>query len=399
MRILLHFIVLFIFLGLCSHCKKEGRTDHLNTSAPAPEQVSDIQTIATPGGALVTYKVPDDPNFSYVKAVYEIRPSIFREAKSSQYTDTLILIGFGDTLTHEVKLYSIGKNEKASDPISISVKPDESPLQSVYKSLKLNPALGGVTLSFGENESQAPLSLVLLMDTTGLGTWKTIATFYTGAVNGEFSERGFDTTEFKFAAYVRDRWNNLSDTVINTVIPLFEQKIDNSSFNALVLPNDNVALRPDLGVDNVIDGITNSQTSIYASQTWDPLPQWFTIDLGKKVIISRFKEFQRGGRSKYAYNRAVPKKFQLWGCESLDTDGSWDNWILLGTFHSFKPSGLPLDQVSQEDIDYAVVNGEDFELENPSPPVRYIRFKTLENYGAGGQVVICELEFWGLVVK
>jgi len=38
------------------------------------------------------------------------------------YTDTLALVGFGDTLSHDVKIYSVGKNEKESGPLSVNVK-------------------------------------------------------------------------------------------------------------------------------------------------------------------------------------------------------------------------------------------------------------------------------------
>ncbi len=51
-----------------------------------------------------TYDLPKDPNLSYIKAVYEAQPGVFNETKSSYYTDTLALAGYGDT-GRKVKLY------------------------------------------------------------------------------------------------------------------------------------------------------------------------------------------------------------------------------------------------------------------------------------------------------
>ena len=69
-------------------CSKEGRLDFVDSNAPAPAQISAVKVDATPGGGILTYTLPADPNLAYVKAVYEIQPGVFREAKSSRYTDT-----------------------------------------------------------------------------------------------------------------------------------------------------------------------------------------------------------------------------------------------------------------------------------------------------------------------
>ena len=53
-------------------CKEEGRLDHIDMSAPAPEQVYDVTVKPTPGGAILKYKMPKDENLLYVKAVYQI---------------------------------------------------------------------------------------------------------------------------------------------------------------------------------------------------------------------------------------------------------------------------------------------------------------------------------------
>lgn len=386
-----YFTAILLLTLLWYSCKKD-QNNYIDPNAPAPAQVTDLKITSMPGGAVVTYKIPMDSNLAYVKATYEIQPGIFREAKSSYYTDTLALVGFGDTLSHEVKIYSVGRNEKESAPIAINVQPLTPPVRSVFETLKMTATFGGVNVSF-ENSSQADLAIVVIVDTTGLGTWAPVTTFYTSAQNGNFSARGFEPEEKKFAVYLRDHWNNKSDTLTELLTPLYEEMIPKPYYQ-LVLPNDATLLGPGNGTSVLWDGIYNDRNNLYASTHTEALPEWFTIDLGRKVILSRFKEYQRRD---YPYNGSVAKTFEIWGSNDPDLNGGWDHWQLLGTFHSFKPSGLPFGQTNADDVNYAVVNGEDFEFTDALPAVRFIRFKTLETYGTDGQVVISELSFWGQI--
>src|SRR3546814_6381166 len=101
------FYLLIVLLGAFGQsCKEEARIDYIDESLPAPAQVSNVEIVETPGGAIVTYKLPDDPNLAYVKAVYDIRPGVTREAKASPYTDPLKLVGYGNTDPQQVNIFS-----------------------------------------------------------------------------------------------------------------------------------------------------------------------------------------------------------------------------------------------------------------------------------------------------
>ncbi|MBL7971047.1 MAG: DUF5126 domain-containing protein [Prolixibacteraceae bacterium] len=372
-------------------CKETGRIDFIDDSSVVPAQITDVKIKSTPGGALITYKLPDDPTLSCVKAVYEIQPNVFREAKSSRYMDTLEIVGFGDTLKHEVKLFSVGLNQKESAPIVASVKPLLPAIKTVFGSLTLAPTFSGVRVTF-ENESQAKLALVLLSDSTGKGDWSPVTTFHTAAEKGAFSMRGFKSTERTFALFVRDRWNNKSDTLIKVLKPLYEEPISKNTWSPVFLPTDTYQYVETFDLTKMWDG--SFGYNIFASKHTSPLPQWFTIDLGKKVTLSRMKEFQY---HESPYSGSCVKSFEIWGSNNPNPNGSWDNWTLLGTFNSFKPSGLPAGSYNSDDVSYAISQGEDFEFPEGIPAVRYIRFKTVETFAnkTMGQVVIVELNFWG----
>ena len=98
--------LLFVGMG----CKEEGRLDHIDMSAPAPEQIYDITVRATAGGAVLKYKMPKDENLLYVKAVYQIETGAVHTTKASCYEDSLVLEGFGELKSYPIQLYSVGRN-------------------------------------------------------------------------------------------------------------------------------------------------------------------------------------------------------------------------------------------------------------------------------------------------
>lgn len=386
----LQYMIVFLFLFAAGwSCKKESRINYTDGNAPAPAPVTNVKVTVSPGAAILTYKLPSDPQLSYVKAVYEMQPGVFREAKASYYTDTLHLIGFGDTLVHKVQLFSIGKNEKASAPVELLVKPLRPPVLSTFSSITMSATFGGVQISF-QNDAKDNLAIALMLDSTGQNTWTTVNTFYTGAPLGTYSVRGFDTTVKKFAVFVRDRWSNRSDTLIKSLKPVYEELIPKTTWSALRLPTDSWLQAEGYRLEQLWD---NNIRSIFASTNQSILPQWVTIDLGKKVVLSRLVEHQQ--EADHFYAGSAVKKFEVWGSNDPSPDGSWEHWELLGSFNSFKPSGLPLGQTTEEDKNYAWFKGEDFSFNRLLPAIRYIRFKTLETYSMSGQVVMAEVDLWG----
>ncbi|MGV8090726.1 MAG: DUF4959 domain-containing protein [Mangrovibacterium sp.] len=407
-KIACYIVTLSLILILGHSCEEEGRLDHIDYSAPAPGQVRDVSVRSIPGGVTIKYNLPEDENLLYVKAEYEIRAGVVRESKASYYADSLTLDGFGDTRTYDVKIYSVGKNEKASEPLIVQVNPQTAPVIAASKELK--SAFGGVSVTI-ENRYETDLAIVLMTDTAGTGYWTTLQTFYTSAARRTFSYRGLDDAPARFAAYIRDRWNNLSDTIEATLTPMYEEFIPKNTYKEVHLPTDTydpIEGRAEYMLNRAFDGVINQANTMFATKSDAPIPQWATIDLGTTIIISRLKVFHRAGAAS-PWTGANVKKFELYGSMNPNPNGSWDeSWIPLGKFEAFPPSGAPLSQVTQADRDYANIEGIDFDLEandfapDPFVPIRYIRFKTTETcFGPSlsGSVWINELSFWGQIQK
>ena len=388
----------FFFTG----CEEEGRIDHIDPNAPAPAQVTNVEVRNTYGGAVLRYTLPNDKNLLSVKAVYEIRPGVQRSTESSYFKDSLILEGFGESRVYDVRLYSIGKNEKMSEPVPVQVEPETPPVRLATTSMR--ETFGGVAIDF-ENPERVALAVVLMADTANIGYMSELFTFYTSMQHTTLSFRGLNAVETNFAVYLRDRWDNLSETETATLTPWFEEVIP-KPWTERFLEGDAPPVNANYPVSRIWNGVLGpSGGDNYHSQENLLLPQMFTWDFGVTVKLSRFTLWPRNHvNGDDRWTRGHPKEFELYGSLAPNPSGLLDNsWIPLGKFECVKPSGPGL-IITQEDIEYAQAGIEfDFVASDFAPDpfvnVRYIRFRTLSTYRniSVSPVSIQEISFWGTI--
>lgn len=382
------FLLSFALVTSCSKDKYVGPVE--NDSAPA--QVTQVSSRPLPGAVVISYKLPPNEALRYVKAVYEIRPGVQREVISSLYKDSLIVDGFPEVKEYQVKLYSVSFGEKISEPVTVKVTPLTSPLKEAFNSFNFDETFGGTTITF-TNSGEASLAVTILTPDS-VGKLKAVETYYTKSLNGKYSVRGFAAKPTVFGAVIRDRWGNVSDTLTQTLTPVFEELIPKNLFKGLVLPTDVIGGHANAAwtLDKVWDGLTGSASPFHTKPS-SGIPQWFTIDMGRLCYLSRFKLFHRGPGTSYAYILGDPRKYEVWGSATTpDPTGSWSGWRKLMDCESYKPSGEG--PVTSEDITYAVDQGEDFIFPEQFP-VRYLRFKVNETWGFLDYIYITELTFWG----
>lgn len=386
------YIIILCILCIYS-CSEEKNEPLFGDSAPLP--VTDIQVESLPGGAKITYKTPKDENLLYVKAVYTLADGTVKDVKSSYYKDHLIIEGFTDTIAYSANIYTVSRGEQESEPIKVTFKPLLSPIKVTYKSLKLADTFGGVRVTF-ENESEANL-IITVLTTDSLGDLIPADTYYTKRKTGSFAVRGFSTDERLFGVFIRDRWNNLTDTLYADINPIYEEQVDKSKFREVKLPSDTYEGHINTNMSKLWDGkIGMGAGEIFHTKPGTGLPQHFTFDMGTINLLSRFKLNHRNGTgSDGMYTGGDPKIYEIWGSNNPDSDGGWENWTLLKECESIKPSGLPEGTVTSEDQQFAGVDGEEFEFDDGLPAVRYLRFRTIRVWGALDHMYIAELTFWG----
>ena len=178
-----------------------------------------------------------------------------------------------------------------------------------------------------------------------------------------------------------------------TVLPVIEHEMDKTAFAEYVLPTDAPSAWGWL-LPMLWDGNINAPNGFHTPSDVS-FPHHYTFDLGKEAVLSRFKLWQRGAAAGdgYLYSAGNPKQFEIWGATEPADDGSWDGWTKLLDCQSYKPSGLPSGQLSEEDKIYAAA-GEELHFPSNTPPVRYIRVKVISNWGGSAFSHANEITFW-----
>ena len=380
--------LLIALLGIIAFaCKEEPIGQQPNDNVP-PGAVSNVKVQNIPGGAILTYRVPTDEDLLYVTAEYFHKDGVLSEARASMYTDTLKVVGFGDTKPREVSLVAVDRSRNKSTAVSVTINPLVPDVNTIGKTLNMVADFGGVH-AYWTNQNRAEVSVVVLREDKNK-EYVPIETFYSTMIAGEGAKRGMDTIAANFAIYVQDRWENRSETVKFTLKPIYETKFDRLKFREVVLPNDEKAAWGWV-MPRVFDNIMGDQ-GFHTGNGTGRWPHSFTIDLGITGRLSRVIEWQRQGT--WIYNHGNMQTFEIWGCQVLDATGNWDSWTKLMTCVSIKPSGLPTGQVSAEDKAWAAA-GEEFINSPINPKIRYIRIKCLKSWSNGDFLHVSELQFYG----
>jgi len=384
-RLFLLTIVLSLFA--INSCKEDIKEPLTKDSTP-PGALKSIEIKSIPGGADISYIVPADKDFLYSEAVYTLSNGEKVNTRSSYYSNSIQVVGFGDTKEYEIKLYAVDRSGNHSAPVVVKITPEVPPVKSVYETIEMVPAFGGVQYTW-TNANNAPLAFILLAKDS-LGKFYTEQTVYSGITEGHYSIRGFKPKENTFGIVIRDRWDNFSDTLKMDLTPMFEIELDKSKFNKIILDNDANLDAWEGKYERMYDGIvggTNSMMHTYAGTGW---PQVFTIDLGVEAKLSRFIVYQR---QNFPYTHGNFRIFEIYGrADEPPTDGRWDGWIKLRDCLAIKPSQQGGD--ADEDAKH-LKEGDEFAFTLDAPTVRYVRFKILETWGVTGFIHCSEITFFG----
>ncbi len=380
-----YFLYFFLGISVIGACKSDVIAP-LYKDGGAPDAISNLKVENLAGAAIVSYTLPTNENLLYVKAVYQINNKPF-EVKSSQYKNSVLLEGFNQSKDYDVKLYAVSRSDELSTPVEIKVHPLEAPVVTVAKSISFAADFGGLTLNF-ENLTEANISINVITKDT-LNQWVSADALYTKRKAGVFSVRGYAAVERTFGIFVKDRWGNKSDTTIAKLTPLFEVELDRNLYQAVILPSDASLIGSGYGIDHLWD---NDFLGLYHAAVGSGIPEWGTLSLGQKATLSRIIYWQRD--EGVLYNHANPKVFEIWGSNNPDPNGTFDGWTKLMTCTSLKPSGQPVGINTSEDVAYAKA-GEEFLFPSGTPPVKYIRIKTLQTWGGVDFAHIAEMKFFG----
>jgi hypothetical protein len=399
-RIAMKHIYLFFCLFILFSCKSDFEHEPIGgKGGPVPDPVKNARVLRnTPGGAVLAYELPENVDIQYIKAEFITSSGRVRNVITSAYLDTLAISGLGDTSPRTIRLYTVNRKESVSQPVEVTINPLTPPIESIRNSLDFSVDFGGFLLQFKDNDAKEEVSIYVLKQTEDQDELIEHQILYTSQQNATLTVRGLPPDENMFGVYVRDRWDNVSDTLFFSLTPWREDYLDKKLFKAISVAGD-VGWNfyngvPGRTFDDVVGNGNYAHTNFPVE-----FPHRYTLDLGVTVKLSRFLFWQRPGAD-VLYQHGAPKYYRVYG--RADDPGAGnvndplDGWTLLMECRSFKPSGLPLGQNSSEDESYAAA-GEEFSLPRDIEDIRYLRFEMLESWSGMLCSVISELAFYGEV--
>jgi len=400
--------LLFFFLVALTQCEEEKNTP-IETGGEAPGKVFNLRENPIAGGSEISYSLPDDKNLLYVEAELTTSEGKFLNFKASSYISSIVVTGLASVNPVEVSLYSVSKSGVRSEAQKITIHPLNPPFDEVFRSVSLSAMFGGIKMEFKNAEGSELALLLGYYDEEGVFT--DYDGYYTrSAADSVYIFRGLPAEEKTFGVYVRDRWDNFSDTMFVSLTPLFEEEIDKSKWKALYLDNDG-PFYPVGHMYYTINRIENLWDGAWSKSFSDPYmlqlpsaylqfgfyengkidPKSLTFDMGETYRISRIRvnHYRR-------YEYMAARKWEVWGCETTppqDGDWDWPGWIKLAYMEQIKPSGLPGISYGEGDAEaWEAGTSGDVEAEDA---IRYIRVKALESWATEPLMNCAEITLFG----
>lgn len=383
----IHYITLMLFAFLLHACTEDERGQYPIDNV-APGEVTSPSVENVPGGAIISYNIPNDEDLLYVKAIYTLDNGEVMEQKASSYASSLKIEGIGKSREVEVTLIAGDRSKNESKPIMVKAHPLDAPIYSILESVRANDDFGGIRLEW-ENPNEADV-VISVATNDEQGEFVTVENFYTNSKRGKGNLRGYESEEREFGIYLRDRWGNMTDTIKNNFLPLFEEEVKGTlaRWNPTGIPYTNYQ---SYHIENMWDG---NIATFFLQQT-KAYPHSFSFDLGQTVKLSRIKQWQRQGAN-LIYTSQNVNRFELWGSTTPNVSDDFSGWTKIGDFEATKPSGRPMGENTAEDADFAVA-GEDFNIDPNAPPIRYIRYVIKGTWSGDGNAAIGEIKFFGSI--
>lgn len=402
----IHLKRLFYYIGFLSvilvliiACD-EDKIGQYPTDGTSPSTITNIRVEALPGGAKISYDLPNETDISYVTCEYMVKGEK-KVARSSIYNNYIMVEGLGEVDPCAFTLYLVDHSENKSAALAGSFTPLEPPYQTIFKSITMEPDFGGVVVRW-QNETNALIGAFLYAVNDSTKEWEEYNLVYSTTTEAKYSIRGYNTDERKFGVKLIDQYGNLSDTVIVSAVPLYEKELDKKKFSNGHLLGDNYTSYQNRPIGNIWDGSLSVIWHTDPAGGFTP-PQNFTIDLGIEAQLSRIILYNRGEHNSYYYNQHNIHYFEVWGCKELShgiNDPYWSGndwqteWVQLGDFEVVKPSGLPLGQITDEDKTVSDA-GFEFIFESGVGEMRYIRFVVKETWARTAALHIAEVTLYG----
>src|SRR5690606_40504318 len=110
---------------------KEEKIGQTPVDSTPPSAVRNVSIEALPGGAKISYDLPDETDISYITCEYMFN-SEKKVSRSSIYNNYVVIEGLADIVPCDFTLYLVDHSENKSEPYTGSFIPLGPPFQSVF---------------------------------------------------------------------------------------------------------------------------------------------------------------------------------------------------------------------------------------------------------------------------
>lgn len=393
----LYLLGFLLFFFAC----EEKTLDPISESKGKPDKVTEVTTESTPGGVIISYRIPNNEDVLGVKAVYTITNGRSYESASSYYGNSIELEGYDTVKEYEAQLYTINRAQELSDPVMVKFTPLVSPIAQSKGTINIFNSFGGIVFVWA-NPAEYPLDYEIFTATEN-EAFRPVGYVTSKALGDTLIIKGLPAVPHRFGAVIRDRWGNVSDTIFalggKYVIPFIEEKLAKGVMKPLVLDNDAAFDAYEGEYEFAID---DNLTTYNHTLPMNVNGAAFTIDLGRPVKLSSFRLFhrQRSSDDQHAgyYYQGNVQKFEFFGClETPSQSGDWSEWTKLLDCEVKKPSGLSGLTMTDADLELAE-SGFPFTMpmSDEELVIRYVRLRVNTVWGGVNEYIyVAELDFYG----
>ena len=169
------FTIMALLIVSITSCDEEkiGQTP---TDNIPPQPISNVSVESLPGGAKISYELPQETDISYVKGEYLFQGER-RITRASVYNNYMIIEGLGNTNPVDITLYTVDHSENTSTPVKASFTPGIPPIHNIFTSMGLKADFGGINITWN-NENKVEIGFTIYA-TNEKGIFEEGETFYT----------------------------------------------------------------------------------------------------------------------------------------------------------------------------------------------------------------------------
>lgn len=356
-------ILLFISLILFfTSCEEEGRYNPKLDDSTPPGKVENVTYRPLYGGARFAFDVPPDEDVILVEAVYSNTNNESFSFTASYFADSLDVYGFQDTINYQVTLYAVDRAGNKSEPVEVTVKPLESVLTRVKRTIKVKSGFSSFFIEW-ENELEQSINVFIDFSFSTDGTKSEFTSVFSSNLQEErrfINDLDLSAEELiNVKVRIEDIYGNssIADTTWNIAV-LQDIQIPKDNW-ALPATNDSIVGIPMCygnGAEGrsryVIDGIIDTRDNLNFLHTLGVgrtgidgdgnIPWNVIIDLGKEYELSRIVTHQRHSSGTYSgVSRGQYYREENVGSYNMYyLDEDINEWVLISNNKILVPEGL-----------------------------------------------------------